>query len=183
MTGPTARATKRRTKKKSPTERTMESFRKRGYVCGKTERWISQTKQYVDLFGCIDLIAIKPYVVYTSGADHVFARGIIGVQATTGDHHAHRRTKALCEPLLGVWLKSGGRFQIVTWSQRGDRGKKKVWTERVEELTLSDFDAPSAAVQREAAVKARDAQAAVKKRERAAKFAARRAAKLAASNS
>ena len=151
----------------SPTERTLELYRAQGYAVGKVERWIERTKQRIDLFGCIDLVAIAP--IEESVFDSGRLGGIIGLQATSGTHHADHRTKALCEPLLGVWLQSGGRFHIVTWSQRGGVGKRKLWTERVEELTLADFNDPIATARRADAVAAKAAVAEAKKRERAAR--------------
>lgn len=161
----------------SPTERTLALYRKQGYVCGKVERWIERTKQRIDLFGTIDILCIQRSVVYTGDIEYVYAGGIIGVQASSGSNHAAHRTKALCEPLLGVWLQAGGRFQIVTWSQKGPAGKRKVWTERVEELTLKDFHDPIATAQRADAVLVRESIAAQKGMIRREKLAARRRAK------
>jgi hypothetical protein len=112
---------KKRTGGKSPTSRTLEECRKRGWPVQVVERWNQWARRRIDLFGCIDLVAITP-------------NGILGIQATSGDHHSHRRVKALDEPRLRAWLDAGGLFEIWSWMKQGAHGKKKVWTLRVEPL-------------------------------------------------
>jgi hypothetical protein len=80
----------------------------------------------VDLFGVIDLVAVKQGV------------GIIGIQACAGGSHAARRAKAQAEPRLLEWLLSGGRFEVWSVAKQGARGKRKVWTVRREELIARD---------------------------------------------
>jgi hypothetical protein len=71
---------KRKAKAKSPTARSLEHMRKLGYLCAIVEKWNMHTKIRQDLYGFIDVLCVK-------GED------IIGVQATSGDHVAHRVTK------------------------------------------------------------------------------------------
>jgi hypothetical protein len=129
---------KKRKKTKSPTARTLEELRKRGYVAQVVEKWNMHAKVLQDLFGCIDVVAIGP-------------EGIIGVQATsgqTGGNHSNRRTKMLAEPRAKKWLEAGGKLWLWSWAQRGARDERKLWTLRAEELTLADF---AAAAESEAA--------------------------------
>jgi len=86
--------------------------------------WIVQARIRVDLFGVIDLIAMREGV------------GVVGVQACAGASHAARRAKAIAEPRLVTWLASGGRFEVASWSKRGKRGSRKRWAIRREELVL-----------------------------------------------
>src|SRR4051812_48736600 len=105
----------------SPTSRSLADMKKLGMTAQVVEKFNSFTKRRIDLFGIIDLIACKPGL------------GIVGVQATSGDNHAARRTKAMEEPRLRVWLESGARFELWSYSKRGERGKRKLWQLRREE--------------------------------------------------
>ena len=110
----------------SPTQRALKQLRDLGFTCGIVEKWNMHTKQRQDLFGCIDLICVRDGV------------GIVGVQATSGTNHSARREKSIAEPRLREGLEAGGRFEIVSFSKRGERGKRKLWTMRREELVLQD---------------------------------------------
>lgn len=110
----------------SPTQRTLAECRRRGWTAGIVERFNSYTKRKHDLLGCIDIVVVTP-------------DGILGVQATSGSNHSSRRTKALAEPRLKLWLEAGGRFEIWSWQKRGERGKRKLWTLRAEEIVAGDF--------------------------------------------
>lgn len=65
-------------------------------------------------------------------------QGIIAIQVTSGTNHAARRRKAASEPRLEMWLRAGGRFQVVSWRLAGAKGKRKKYEVRVEELNLQD---------------------------------------------
>ena len=109
----------------SPMQRTLKELRKRGYICGITEKFNSFIKIRQDLFGFIDLIAIK------SGE-------IIGVQCTSGAHHADHKTKIISLPYASAWLNAGGKIQLWTWSKHKIKrgGKAEQWVARMEEITL-----------------------------------------------
>lgn len=101
---------KKRKKGISPTARSLAELRKRGMTAQVVEHWNPFAKPFgrrVDLFGCIDIVAITP-------------NGILGIQATanTGGTHSARRHKALLEPRLVEWIRSGQRFEIWSWSKR-----------------------------------------------------------------
>lgn len=91
------------------------------------ERWNPYARIRQDLFGCIDIVALEPHTA------------IIGVQTTSGSNLAARRTKALAEPRLRLWLEAGGAFTLHGWSKQGQRGKRKLWTLREEQITLADL--------------------------------------------
>lgn len=131
----------RRRKGKSPTQRTLDELRKRGWTAQVVERpWNKFSKVTLDLFGVIDLVAIVPPepVVAVLPCDRVKRGAILGIQATTGAHHANRRVKILAEPRAKEWVDAGGRLELWTWSQRvaykanGSKAVRPAWTLRVE---------------------------------------------------
>ncbi len=112
----------------TPTKRSLDRLKQLGFEAGVVERFNSVTKRRHDLLGVIDIVAVREGI------------GVLGVQATSGDNHASRRTKALAEPRLRTWLASGGRFEIFSWSKKGKAGKRKLWELRREEIFLHDLD-------------------------------------------
>jgi len=107
------------TTKKSPTARTLEELRKRGFHPEVVERFIPRTRIRKDLYGCIDIVAIM-------GAT------TIGVQATDHTNHAHRMVKAMALPMLKEWLRGGTRgWQCWSWMKVDG-----FWEPRIEEVRL-----------------------------------------------
>jgi hypothetical protein len=112
----------------SPTARTLERADALGFTAQNVEKWIPHTRRRLDLFGCIDIVAVHPRC------------GIIGIQATSASNHAARRTKSAAEPRLRRWLKAGGRFEIWSWKKCKQRGPdNKFWQLRREELFEGDL--------------------------------------------
>lgn len=101
--------------KTSPTQRSMKMLRTNGYTCQIVEKRIPFKWITVDLFGCIDIVAIKP-------------GEIIGVQTTTDSNASSHIHKYMNEPRLKLWLKAGGMFIMHTWGKHGARGKRKLWS-------------------------------------------------------
>lgn len=108
----------------TPTARTLALLRDRGYLADVAERWIPRANVRRDLFGCIDVVAIR------AGC------AVLGVQATTADHVSHRVSKARTIPALQTWLAAGAAFQVWGWVKRGNR-----WRTRIVELRGADLDA------------------------------------------
>lgn len=119
----------------SPTARTLTECRKRGWPCQVVEKWIPMVKRRVDLFGCIDLIAVVPASPHNESY-------ILGIQATSDPNVASRVTKAKAEPKLRDWMLAGGRFAVWGWGKKGPAGKRKLWTLREHWLTLADLEVP-----------------------------------------
>ena len=113
----------------SPTSRSLDYCRKKGWFAGIVERYIAQCRQRFDLFGCIDLVALDELP------------GCLGIQATSGSNHSSRIKKALEEPRLLAWLRAGNRYEVWSWAKKGPKGKRKVWTLRREPITLSEAEA------------------------------------------
>lgn len=118
----------KRKKSTSPTQRTLAELRKRGWTAQVVERWNQHARVRVDLFGVIDLIALAPTELRLDGK----RSAIVGIQACAGPSHAARRDKILAEPRAKQWIEAGGCLELWSWSLRGDRGKQKRWTLRVE---------------------------------------------------
>jgi hypothetical protein len=110
--------------KASPTQRTLKKLRDEGWTVAIVEKTLPRCFIKQDLFGIIDILAIKP-------------GRILGVQATADSHHKNRVNKATAEPRLQTWLEAGGEFEVWSWGQKGPKGKRKVWTPRIEALTSS----------------------------------------------
>lgn len=109
----------------SPTARSLELLRARGWTCQVVERRIRRFT-LVDLFGCIDILAVHP------------REGILGVQACARASAAARLVKAAAQDDLRVFLAAPGtRFSVWSWAKQGPRGKRKVWTCREDDLPLT----------------------------------------------
>lgn len=129
--------------KLSPTQRTLKLLRDRGYTCGIVEKWNQFAHIRQDLFGFIDIVAIKPYPTVSTkeGLYSITSKpfesngcGIIGVQCTSGSNHADHVTKIKMEGKALEWTEAGGKILMVSWSKTGARGKRKEWTAREEWL-------------------------------------------------
>ena len=138
--------------KTSPTQRSLKHLRDNGYTSAVVEKWNMHAKIRQDLFGGIDIVALKgecKVVSVFSRKDNmtvhqVHSPGVLGVQSTSDANVAARRTKLLALPELRLWVECGNRLAIHGWSKKGARGKRKLWTLREVELTLADFDNESA---------------------------------------
>jgi len=94
------------------------------------ERWLAYAKPYgkrVDAFNFGDILACRP-----PGTQHYGE--IYLIQCCPGASHAEHKEKILGLPELGIWKASGGKVMLVSWALRGERGKRKRWTIREEEL-------------------------------------------------
>ena len=104
----------------SPTKRSLELLRKRGYTVDIVERWIPYVRVRKDVFGFGDLLCCMPEKLPFL------------VQCTSGDNHAKRRNKILSLDSALVWFQSGCGILLMSWAKRGERGKRKLWTCREE---------------------------------------------------
>lgn len=106
----------------TPTARTLQYLRKRGITADVVERWIAGAGVRKDFLGIIDVIALWPAF---AGGHH-----IIGIQATSGTNHSSRCRKVESSPSLFFWRSAGAFMEVWSWSKRGPRGKRKLWTLR-----------------------------------------------------
>ena len=113
---------------RSPTQRSLNHLRKRGYACQVVERWVfppgAEHGRRFDCWGC-DLLG-----VHTEGT-----KPIILVQTTSSSNHAARVTKMIERPELCYWIESGARVECHSWGTRKKDGRE-YWVGRVERGTL-----------------------------------------------
>jgi len=101
----------------SPTQRSLALLRKEGYTAQVVEKFNPFAHIRQDLFGFIDIVAIK------TGTP-----GVLGVQTTTQAHVAEHEAKIRKTEAFKVWLASGNHLEIHGWAKRGKRGKRKLWS-------------------------------------------------------
>lgn len=99
----------------SPTARTLERLRKEGWTCAIVEKVVPHTFIKQDLFGCIDILAMKDSM-------------LLAIQATVTASISARAKKSSSLPALWSWLATHNLFEIWGWSKMGERGKAKRWT-------------------------------------------------------
>jgi hypothetical protein len=95
------------------------------------EKWNQHSMRRVDLFGFIDIISLDP------------SRGIVGVQSCGSSFAQHITTIVETRAIEArEWLLSGGKIEVWGWrkvkAKRG--GKAMIWSPRVREITLEDFE-------------------------------------------
>lgn len=102
--------------KTSPTQRSLKFLRDRGYTAQVVEKWNQFAKVRQDLFGFIDIVAIKPGIV-----------GVLGVQTTSKAHLSDREKKAEKLETYKIWLECGNKVWMMGWKKSGAKGKRKLW--------------------------------------------------------
>jgi hypothetical protein len=114
----------------SPAARTLARLRKEGWTAQAVERFNAHAKVRRDLFGFIDVLAIRP------------GEPPLAVQATSGSNVAARLAKALALPALRTWLEAGCRFEVHGWAKKGPHGKRKLWDVTRRAVTLRELPRP-----------------------------------------
>ena len=101
--------TSRKKKSISPLQRSKKLLEEQGYLVAIVERWNPWAKVRQDLFGIIDLLAIK------------YGK-TLAVQVTTLGHRSEHETKMLSSPyinrLLDVW-----KVELHSWRKLKDGWK------------------------------------------------------------
>jgi hypothetical protein len=90
----------------SPTVLSLQLLRKEGYTAEVVEKWISQARIRKDLFGIIDILAIKEGEY-----------GVLGIQTTSTPNMNARLKKASLNKKLLTWYKCGNKFQVWGWQK------------------------------------------------------------------
>lgn len=118
----------------SPTEFTLKFYRACGWTCQVVEHWVS--RKWVnkegktingfrkDLFGCIDIIAIRPQF-----------KGVLGIQCCAPSSISARVAKCKSIPEIETWLLAGNRLEVVAFKKA--KGK---WERKVVELTAGECE-------------------------------------------
>lgn len=112
----------------SPTQRTLALLRKNGYFAQVVEKTIPRIFTKVDLFGCIDVVAIRADV-----------QGVYGVQCTSASNQASRLKKILASEEMRCWVRAGNHLEVHGWSKKGAKGKRKLWAPNILAVTIADF--------------------------------------------
>lgn len=86
----------------SPTQRTLARLRADGWLAEVVERWIPGANVRKDLWGFVDVVAIKSGVT-------------LGVQSTSGSNVAARVTKIADSPNLAAVRAAGWRLEVDGW--------------------------------------------------------------------
>jgi hypothetical protein len=115
----------------SPTQRTLKLLRDEGYLAYVVERWCSFTHRRYDLFGIIDVLAVK-------GSE------TLAVQTTSGSAVSARVKKMEASEAL-PWLRDAGwTIHVHGWRKtklkRG--GKAMRWGCRTVDLTIPTTPTP-----------------------------------------
>ncbi len=94
---------KRKAKPKSPTQRTLEEMRNRGFpLVQVVEHWNPHARIRQDLYGIIDVLAVSELDIYA-------------IQATSGDHVSERVAKMAESEALPILIKAGIRVVVHGW--------------------------------------------------------------------
>lgn len=110
----------------SPTQRAMAELKKIGATAAIVEKWNQYARIRQDLFGFADIL-------FVHGTRTVF------LQVAHGSDHKKRVDKILAEPRAVPVLEANNHIEVWTYTKRGPRGKRKVWTARKQAITLEDF--------------------------------------------
>jgi hypothetical protein len=133
----------------SPLERSKAKLEEEGYHVWKVERPASMYQPTLDLFNCMDLVAIR--------SDRL---GVLGIQCCAEDimPHVHKilegyiveklkkkdgiseiiKTVIPPNPYIKIWLEAKNLFFIWGWRLRKHEGTKATYQLREVELVLKD---------------------------------------------
>lgn len=100
----------------TPTARTMKYLVADGYACAVVEKWNPFARIRQDLFGFIDLLAMKPNTP------------LLAIQVTSTSNISARIAKIEQSIYRDWWVSTGCRLEVHGWSKKGAKGKRKVWT-------------------------------------------------------
>ena len=153
--------------KKSYTQRTLDALRDQGCEVDIVERFIAQAGKAIpvkgsphlrrrtgirkDLFGIIDLIALRPpYCTIPNfhknceppwdAQNTKFLKRweLVGIQCFGQDFAAHKR-KVLARKYAPIWLASGNAIELWGW-RKLKVGKAEVWKPRVYRFQRGEFE-------------------------------------------
>ena len=115
--------------KTTPSARTKRYLEGLGYMVGTVERYNHVTQRRHDLFGFIDLIAIR-------GDD------ILGLQVTSDSNMSARVKKILeeCDDAAKAWIAAGGIIVVQGWGKKKARrhSARETWQHRSVQIKQED---------------------------------------------
>jgi len=111
----------------TPTARSLQYLRGRGYHAFVVERWNPYAKIRQDLGGFADIVAWGAPRQPCPGESVWPWVGFVAIQAAvTGDLSKRAKKIAPSRPAAD-WIRAGGRVILIGWSLKGPRGKRKTW--------------------------------------------------------
>jgi hypothetical protein len=99
----------------SPTQRSLANLRGRGYLPTVTEHWNQHARIRQDLYGFIDIVALRADI-----------NGVLGVQTTTASNLGARIKKAEKIKAFGLWIAAGNTVEFHGWQK-----KEKSWEVKI----------------------------------------------------
>lgn len=100
-------ATAKRTRRTSPTQRSLELLRDEGYTAEITEHWNPFARIRKDLFGFVDILAVKDDVT-------------LGVQTTTGSNVKARINKIMLSDNTPKLRGANWKLEVHGWRKLKD---------------------------------------------------------------
>lgn len=94
----------------NPTSFALKLLKKEGYTAQVVEHWVPVAHVRRDLFGIIDIVAVK---------EGIF--GVLGIQVTSKSNISARINKAKTNKSLLVWYKAGNNFEV--WGSYKENNK------------------------------------------------------------
>lgn len=121
-----------------PLQRSIAWLQTKGWHVGITEHWNSWAHIRQDLYGLLDLVAVRHDSNGVWGINACDDNGAVSAHVKKYIDGFEHPKKGQQPPNthLPVWLSAGNRFSIFGWGKRGEEGKRKVWTLRVMEAYL-----------------------------------------------
>lgn len=110
----------------TPLARSLRWLKENGYTAQKVEHWNSWAKRRVDLFGFVDILAMRED-----------ERGVTAIQVTTRSNASKRESKLRGIGAVWLFLRCGNRIYIHAWAKCGARGKRKTWQLKVTQFGKS----------------------------------------------
>lgn len=111
----------------TPSKRSLDLLRKQGYIVQVVEKWNAFSRTRIDLFGFIDIVAIKEGV-----------KGVLGVQSTSYANRGARIKKIISIPASKIWLSTGNKILVHAWKKK-KVGNRELWDPCEKEVTEEDF--------------------------------------------
>lgn len=102
----------------SPTSRSLETLRNAGYLVAVVEHWNPYARIRQDLFGIIDLLAIRPGET-------------LAVQTTSKGNMSARAAKIAESEAIGTIRAAGWKIHIHGWA----KGKDGKWAVKVQDVS------------------------------------------------
>lgn len=104
---------------KSCTQYTLAELKRLGYRPEVVERYCSFTRRRHDLFGCIDVVALRGDCT-----------GLLGIQSTSASNLSARVSKVLsldADGAISDWLSAGNRLECWGWRKFAKPVERKWW--------------------------------------------------------